>query len=367
MKADVTPVYPAFRSGWAAGAFFAFVLFLMLLPLLLAGHLPPNAIFSAVPAECGDYSFLHQQIYSESSDIDILFAGASTIWKGIDAPLVRDSLSSRLHRPAVVLTVGHAWPGDDATYFLLKPLLARRRVKLAFIQCPTNVVDISDWPHRMADYWFAMDQWSELEGLSAAKRLSMYSENVLGGPRKLLSLIRPNGSGQLTNNDSANLGASIEARGYNDDAKIHAAMPSTALKPPAIPVPQLFCSTNPQIFEFGGEPIGEYQLYFLKKTMQICRDNKIPVVLVHMPSPRDNPADKVHENVDWLSMFNGQQVDLLGVPMARLFAGHSKDDQKVFFYDYMHLNANGNRYFTETILPGILERYDSATIKGAWR
>src|SRR6185369_7920682 len=112
-----------------------------------------EAAWSGVPTCEGPFSHIQQGVFEEKGDIDLLFIGSSFLWAGIDTPQVERAQSAQLGRKATVLTLGSNWWGEDLTYFLLRDLLARRRVKMVVFSMPTKT-DQQSAPHPGAAYWY---------------------------------------------------------------------------------------------------------------------------------------------------------------------------------------------------------------------
>jgi hypothetical protein len=54
-------------------------------------------------------------------------------------------------------------------------------------------------------------------------------------------------------------------------------------------------------------------------------------------------------------------VELLGIPPKKLFSGLSDEQVLKLYADPMHLNQNGQRYFTRLITPTLLQLYENST------
>src|SRR5579871_767782 len=74
----------------------------------------------------------------------------------------------------------------------MQDLLEHRRVKvIVFNDCSDNSKELA---HTAAPYWFRYgDNAADLAGLKASARVSFYSSAILGLPRNLLQMVRPNG------------------------------------------------------------------------------------------------------------------------------------------------------------------------------
>jgi hypothetical protein len=361
MKADLSPVAPVFQKDWHAIVFALLVFLLLGLPLLLAASGQPSkeALFAAVPASAGDFQYLYRQIYQEKSDIDVLFLGSSTLWFGVDVPMVHKELVADYRKDKTVLMLGHAFSGYDLDYYLLKELLSRRKVRLAFLISPNIYFVFSDWPHKYTDYWFTLQDWNMLSGLSFPKKLSMYSQTVLGGLRQLLSLVRPNEAFRLWQQCDRTLGYMPCLTGFTQGGDRHLPFKEFRPAPPQLPAEALFFSSNPASFGFFDKPLAEYEWKYFRQCVDLLHARGIPVVLIHTPYFLEAP-DLVTERLD-IGLFNDKNTDIMGVPHRVLFNGLDEEKRKLFYFDHLHLNANGAEFFTKAVCRGIVHAYKKAS------
>ena len=126
---------------------------------------------------------------------------------------------------------------------------------------------------------------------------------------------------------------------------------------PAVAPSESLYSQNPSLFRFNGPPLNEFQLHFLRKTVDMARQHGAVVVLLHMPSPSERGSDVVLER-QLIPELLGPDVFLAGVPAARMFR-EVKDAAE--FYDYFedeHVNANGRELYTRAITPALVDIYE---------
>jgi hypothetical protein len=68
----------------------------------------------------------------------------------------------------------------------------------------------------------------------------------------------------------------------------------------------------------------------------------------------------IEEPVFWPDFFQGE-ITMAGIPPARLCAGMADEDILKLFWNYEHLNQNGQQYFTSIVAPGLAQIYEDQT------
>src|SRR5215472_13514960 len=129
---------PPFATRAQAVGFCAFVVFILALPAVFHRlHAPTHEQrLATAPVRAGPYSFLHEQIYEKTSDLDLAFVGDSQMWAAIDTPAVAEAMTKQLGRPARVVSLGWNWHGEDLTFYVLRDFLARRKVGMVVLRLP---------------------------------------------------------------------------------------------------------------------------------------------------------------------------------------------------------------------------------------
>ena len=360
---------PAFSSLKLTAAFTGLLLWLLLAPWLAGQRfLPPRAeIYSSVAWRFGAYPYLEQQIFQKTNAIDIAFLGSSHMWWGVNAPYVQAALSRHAGRPATVVTLGWEWPGFDAVYFIAKDLLQHRRLQVLVI-CDEQPIPYRR-PQTMSHRWFRYgDDWADLTGLSLPLQAAYYSGAILGLPRNLLGLVRPN------------LPADLTATPYLND-KYHAANPATTMgslgvclpyqvggcfvpfQPSTGVSPAATCIYSPATaasFKFTGPATTPLQAYFARKIMALAKANHVQVVFLHFPTDREIRSPLIHERECWPEILAGHPW-LVGVPPAAMFQGLNDEDAFKCFSGPDHFSKNGQDFFTAMITPSLLSVYDAST------
>jgi len=353
---------PAFSSLRHA-AFFAILLLLLLTaPVLVSwtGVVDRAQVYPTMPVGTGPVSHIQREIFEDSSNLDIAFIGSSFMWSAIDAPYVQQELSRALGREAAVTVLASVWPGLDRDYAFLADLLARRRVGLVVLQFPNRnrptrdpaaeINRVSDQPHVQAYRFFRVGDFpGAVDGLHWRGRAALYAGAVLGLPRHLLSLIRPNYTTEAA--AAATLGARFEQRG-------HYGAPFELYRPAplAFSAQDMIYSSGPTSwFEFHDEDMPPYQLHFAQKIAALLAEHNVPTVLLHIPQANEYDVNVVEERMNWLEA-TGINAQMIGVPPARMFADKTFEESMRFFASD-HLNENGAMYFTRAIMPALLRIY----------
>jgi hypothetical protein len=365
---------PAFPSTKSAAAF-ALLLLVLLLSPVLAGKkfLPPREQSYAVQSwGSGPYPWIRNQIFEETNAIDITFMGSSHIIHAVDTPYVQAELSKRLGRPAVVRTIAWGGAGYDALYFMAQDLMARRKVKMLVFYDEDNA---PNYRNPAAVYWFRFDDnAAALAGLPSREQSLFYFAAIIGMPRNLLALIRPNLPAPLVSNppnywerhyasDSVVklLGCTRSELGFNYDALVDNFTAFRPFEPRTGATPadvEIYSAAGKNEFQFGKTPLPDWQIHFAQKLTELARKNGCKLVMLHIPVLSDASAKTIQERACWSEIFGGD-FDLVGIPPAKLFAGLTDEQLHWLFTNSGHFNKNGMDYFTPLITPALFQIYEA--------
>jgi hypothetical protein len=364
---------PAFSSTKSAAAFALLLLLLLLSPVLARKEiLPPREeAYSRQGWGSGPYPWIENQIFQETNAIDIAFVGSSHIFNDINTPDVQAKLSARLGRPAVVRTIAWGGAGYDSLYFIARDLLAHRRVKMLVFYDENPIPGVR---HNQTPAWFRFgEDGGLLTGLPLREQGLFYFAAIIGTPRNLLSLVRPNLPAPLITgqknyweivadgpNPVVQLGSLSYRRGFG-------------LKPPADATPfvefkpatgatsadaAVFSETTKVNFEFSSTPLPDWQIHFAKKLAELFQQYRVQPVMLHLPVLAEAHASVMAERADWPAIF-GSHFKLLGVAPGKLFGGLSDDEVHKLYGDPVHFNRNGQEYFTPLITPVLIQLYEA--------
>ena len=368
---------PAFSSPRQAAAFALLLAVLLTLPVVVARTrwFDRRDVYPDIPWKYGSFPWIQQKIFTETKDVDMAFLGSSHIWAAVNTPYLQKKLTERLGRESEVFTLGWPWPGFDALYIIARDLLDHRRVHTLVIDDEGG----SDVPHVNASRWFRIGENSEaLAGLPPIAQARLYGSAVLGMPRQLLSLVRPN----LLEDPRwcANfLNLTFRAPNLAEHCgalRSHLTyLPRREFRPlpgerdffPYQPAGDataadvlVYSAENRDAFKFTGPALPPYQLYFARKLARWCRERGTRLVILHTPSLRERGLTVISERQLWPEVL-GAPVSMVGIPPAKLFAGIPAADVPKLFFDDFHFNQNGQDMFTRLITPVLLKQYAAST------
>jgi hypothetical protein len=354
---------PAFTRLSHAAYFAALLTFLLAGPALVAptGIQDRADVWTTVPTYAGPTPHIQHELFEADEPLDVVFIGSSFMWSGIDAPHVQREISLALGREASVTVLASVWAGLDRDYAILRDLLDRRSVRMVVLQLPNRDLPtddeaaeynrVADGPHVQAFRFFRRGEMEDaFEGLPVRYAASLYGGAVLGLPRHLLTLLRPNRVAEIEYR--ATLGARLDPAGYFG-APYERFRPT----PPVIPVEEMILGPGTaSTWRFFDEPIPPYQLHFAREIAELLGERGVPTVLLHLPQANELTADHLEERMDWVEVI-GIDATLVGIPPARLFGGYTREEA-LHFFSSDHLNDNGAIYFTTAVAPALVRVFE---------
>lgn len=366
---------PAFSSPRQAAAFAGLLFIFLLLPVVVPERLlpPREQSYQTESWGSGPYPWIHHVIFEEKGDIDIAFVGSSHMFRGIDTPLVQAELSKKLGRPAVVRTIAWGGAGYDALFFIVRDLLEHRNVRCLVFYDENN---FRDQRNVQGTSWF---RWAEnsrdLAGLPLVEKARFYLVGLLGMPRTILAMIRPNVTADLSPaipheqevilhapNPVTRLGSFPAYVGYNQSADTYAHAEFTPYTPDSGTRPEqvmVYSESTKEAFRFATEPLPEWQTYFARKFADVAGSRGSKLILLSIPTFYDREQMTVQERAFWPDTLR-RDLTMIGIPPARLFQNMSADDVLKLYSDWGHFNKNGMEYFTRLITPALLQVYETA-------
>ncbi|MBX9694528.1 MAG: hypothetical protein K2Z81_19230 [Cyanobacteria bacterium] len=303
-----------------------------------------------------DNEYIYREIYEKKSDIDILLIGGCQIDGGLDPIWLQKRLGEEEQEPKVVVCFGQYLECEDLSYFLLKELLKRRKVRLVIWQTPTAGV-LYQSPHPSSVIWYGLKDIKMLLGVSPMHKAMIYAQSVLGGPRNLLSLFRPSPTTRFSIQGEEAADAKRMRMGWKEQFSPESRDRFQEFRPlvTEIPAEELFYDTNPTNFVFLNEPLGDYHMMYLKRAMHLIHEKKIGLVMLHFPLIDEKPSTSVPERMFWPDI--AKPVRLMGATTSRLFGAMTPEEKKLLFWRFDHLNYNGRALFSKAIFGGILRAY----------
>jgi hypothetical protein len=342
---------PAFRTDLHAAAFLFLVVAALAAPVLLdrIHHPSREYVYQVMREQDGAFSFVQHEIFDVKEDIDILFAGNSTVWAGMDSPLMEEALTRRRGRKAHVVSFGSYWPSVDVPYMEIVDALAHKRIHMVVISVPR--MEYGDAPSPVAARFLSYGDPPEArEGLPARYRLTLYAGFVLRSPRDVLASLRPTRS--IPSAYTANNGSLLSTEGWEK-------LPFTVFSPPPPEVPageSIYSAQTGDRFAFIQDPLPFYQTWNLRKLTGLLAARKIKMVMVGIPQYPERRNGRVVERQPWQEIL-GPQVAVAGIPPAVLFSGITDENIRKLYFDNMHLNRNGSEFLTRALTPALLELY----------
>ena len=364
---------PAFSSTKQAAAFATLVLVILLSPVLVPKSClrSRDQIYSSIPWGTGPYPYVHDQIFEEKGDIDVAFMGPSTMWYAINTPYFQKKLSEKLGRPAAARTLCWDWVGADPFYRIAKDLLEHRRVHMIVFCDPS--INAPDTAHKMAPDLFQWpDHDKDLAGMQLRTKTAFYAAAIVGMPKNLWGRVRSNlltiNSEEISwpgcehmENPFRRLGSLacqlIEGRSYVE------------FRPSTIPDASnvfVYSDSTKTNFQFSPVspaqelPLQRTQIDFLRKVAQLVQNYHVEVVYLYVPRNTERNFATITPSTYWPNIF-GDDLTMIGIPPAKLFAGLSDDDISKLYWEYRHFNENGQNYFTSVIAPPLEQLYETKT------
>lgn len=346
----------AFPNDRSLSVYVAVLSVVLLGPVILfaIGPSPRREVYK-LHEEAGTMAAIGREIYERQQPLDFLFFGSSIINAAIVPELVDSGLQSATGKKPATLLCGPVWQGMDLQYAILHDFLAHRKVKYLVLNLPRGVL----WTNKPHIVLHRMVRLGDIPGFTAGLGVvhgaQVYAAEMLGFPRQLLSLVRPNlvgayEAGRLDTRPPGILYGYYGAAPVKDDRQ-----------PPLLPGEQMLHdgTTDGGWFRFDHDDLGDYQLDMIAKVGALAREHGVRIVILNVPIDSDRGNPVVSERMDWSKVL-GMRVTVLGIPSAVLFKDMT-DEEFYHFYLDQHLNLNGRRYYTTAILPGLktlLERPD---------
>jgi hypothetical protein len=369
---------PAFSSTKQAAAFALLLLILLSLPAVVGeSFLPPREqSYAALSWGSGPYPWIQQQLFGEKGDIDIALVGSSHILQCMDARLLQAELGEKLGRPATVRVIGWGGAGYDALYFITRDLLKNRKVRLLVFYNENNDPGMRN---NQSPVWFRLADGAEaLHGLPWSEQAYFYFAALVGMPRNMLALSRPNLPAELhaatpnyweehyrSANLADNLGSTTSELGFyarpTADRDCDPTIPFIPHVPQTTAGPMDACvysAATQTNFQFSAEPLPVWQVHFARQFTAMVHEHGCRLVLLHIPTVEESHSLKIQERTFWRENLDNS-LFLLGVPPVKMFGGLTDDEVRKLYFNPGHLNKNGQAYFTSFIGPALLQLYET--------
>jgi hypothetical protein len=360
---------PAFSSTRQAGAYVLLMLALLLSPLLVQKRALPQRenVYSSIPWRSGSFPYMGRQIFDEKGDLDIVFMGSSHMYNGIDTPYVQQQLSGIICHQATVISLCWNYSGFDALYIFARDLLEHRKVRL-LVFCDDLAPNVpANQPHVESWRWIRIgDDGVDLVGLPLTFRISYYYGAVVGMPRNLLNLLRPNLPSTVSPEQFSRehphllfppdrLGAHTSQLGYIDRPDLFEDyLPQTAVASSDV---CRYSTKNRDKFQFQNTLTAPLQAHFAEKFILAARLHSTRLVCLKLPTMSEQRDKTILENRISIETLYPESA-LVGIVPAQLFAGLSDIEVRKLYEDPVHMNQNGQAYFTRIITPELIRIYE---------
>jgi hypothetical protein len=370
---------PAFASTKSAAAFALLLLVLLALPVVMGKNLlpPRDEVYASQSFNIAPFPWLRQQIFHEKGDIDIAFVGSSHMLHAIDTPYVQQKLTEKLGRPAVVRSICWGGAGFDILYLITKDLVTHRRVHLLIFYDEDGGKGRNPVIPVLFRY---ADNVDALAGLPVADKGILYLASIVGMPRNLLMLFRqeipaemfsakPNEIEKFFNapNPALRLGTVAGRLGYTSSLSYADGFSDFIRYTPPVTSSQVasgdfigYEPSNQSEFNFSNPALPTWQVCFARKFAAVAQANGCQLVLLHLPSVEQMRSQVICEREFWPQVMQARMF-VAGIPEAKLFAGLSNEEVYKLYFNPVHLNQNGQEYFTKCITPGLLKIYETST------
>jgi hypothetical protein len=353
----IQPMAPAFATRRSALAFCFIVAVLLVLPAVLRSfHVPGHEDrLTTVPISAGSYSFLQQQIFRETSDLDLVFLGDSLMLMGVDTPFVERELGRSLGSHANVLTLGWLGRGDDLMFYVLRDLLAHRRVKFVVLRLPAEVgTGLGGGPHPLSYRWLTACEHDPVQPrLPLSDRVATYAIESVGALRNVLSLVRPNLLSTSPYTDS--LGAQLWDVGPGRTKFSHY-QPAVQVLSAAQIVSKLGSSDFVRPDHKARSP---YARGYLSAIRALLESHHVPLALLHAPVVAEARQNTMTVDGIWAEVFPAA-TPVIAIAPSNLFAKLSDEQVRQLYFDGGHFNRNGAEYFTASVMPALSELVSNA-------
>ena len=351
-------MHPAFRSPRAAAGFAAVLVLFLALPLVLKWVGPPTReqAFSMVPTAGGPVAMVRKLIYDDTGRADVLVVGSSLVKTDVHAQQLAGLLARKLGHPMRVDVLEMNWYGADQQFFMLQDYLAHHPAPRLIVLHVPQARASENGPHPQTYRWLRYGDMAPLPaGFPLVSRMQLYGEMVLGAPRQVLTLFRPNRLGPEDPVPASELATGLGSPAASGDAALAegavANVPAAAVLPVTPPVFEVLKPNLKSAYRFE---MGPYTLLFLKRIAELVRSGSSSLVLLHLPLGQDPLVESLQELQPWATLF-GPAITMIAVPKSRLFQG--VDASQFYFPGDNHMNPSGGERFTASIAPAVAEAY----------
>ena len=347
-------VNPLFLSTSNAILFCIVIFIFLIAPFFVDkfSNLTVKSCYLATPTRGGDYGFISRETFDKKGAVDVLILGSSFMWTGVNAEIIKNEIDRKAKIDSNVINFGTNWKSMALLYRLFKDISDNRKVKMLMIPALTLSEVKKEQMHILSKYWLPFDLIMEnKKEFNIDFLIKSYAIKLLGLPRQLLSLVR-NDFNENTF-DTSKYGSYLVPAGYYGRPFFKKEYEAPHIKPSEL----LKGISHHDLVSRKSELKDSSRVAFIKLILQLAERKGTRVIFL---KPKQCPSDKggADETVFIPAAFK-KKVHVISLNDNELYPSLSKTEVENMYYNKNHLNSNGNKYFTKTILPAIMEIYEN--------
>ncbi len=285
-------------------------------------------------------------IFIEAGKIDVLFLGFSSLWVGLDSKSIEKDLSLNRNSKVVVRTIGMNHPGEDILEILAKDLLARRKVKEAFISQPNRS---TDRPHPYIHHILTRGDIGE--GLGVIEKIRLNGLVSLRFFKNLMSVIFPYRKEWSVDYSSPWNGSTPRASRWKKAKNLSLIQAKKSIRQYR-PILKAYKNNVIGVNSIG--TVSMYQQKSLERLRNTLYSKKTNLNLIYMPLYPEIREKNFKLRVNDSVLEN---VPIWGQENFFAFEEINDNEAKTFFYNNNHLNNIGTYYFSRAFVKLYKELY----------
>ena len=362
-------IAPVFAYRWQMIVFFPLLAFFMLLPFVdKPSWMERGILYRSIKMNDSYRSNIFYDILTEPKDIDVLFVGSSTLSAAVNPIVVKAALRSATGKENTIYTIYHPRGGFDFDYIIIKDILKRHKVKLLVWDGARPPINDQKY-HPSTPYIWDYTLHRDISSTMHLDTAQMYLFSVMTGPKLLLSpilyignSIQTKGSNFLCNKNyylgaCLRYGEAINGTYVDSQSNIH--YPA----PPLMDISHLLHFRGNDMSELrNGKPYRSIDYEMLKKVLTLAEEYNTSVAFLLAPIKGDPEhvitVPVIHNNTP------GWNVPIIAATLYNVLNGTNIKLDDFFQKDHTHLLYNATNYYTEMLLPAIIQIYEESIDTG---
>ncbi len=355
-------IAPVFKYRWQAVLFFPVLAFFMALPFMdKPSWMERGILYRTMEMASNNRNNILYKIITEPGDIDVLFLGSSTLASGVNPLIVRAALRAATGTEAKVYTVYHPQAGFDFDYIILRDILARRHVKLLIWDGLRPPRPDSPVYHHVTPYVWDYKMHEDLAKTMNSNPADVYLYSLMTGPKLLLSPVLslgkqvPEEGTDFLCDKVYYLGACLR---FNDSQlKMHYP------PPPHLDMDRLLhFRGNDSVDLRDTKTYRDLDYQLLQKVLGLAKEHDVPVAFLIAPVNGESERAITVPGIPQDAL--GWNVPIIGATQANVINGTEIKVDDFFQEDRVHMMFNATNYYTEMLLPAIVNAYQQAVAGG---